>query len=298
MFVDPLPCWVLGMFSCCASSATPVSDKDEASIQDVTTKLAVKDEVFLTVPSCDETQELAVQSVTHTESAIDATTLGTQVCNTDPEHTPMSDISNTVSQAQPSTHASMRKLSNPSEAEVAELYDVPLAAVRELGVLVPESPPAERGRYLARQSAGGDPTKAAKLLREYLDARSQEMPLWPCVPAGFCNPVMINGPARDSTITILIEACMVDPKFKPETYCHALVRALDSHVARDSAVRVTVLVDSRSHHGDYPNAKMWGIWRHLSAVYKALQFYFPERMARAIVFPVDAVEDMALRMVK
>lgn len=232
------------------------------------------------------------------ENAIDATTLGTQVCNTDPEHTPMSDISNTESQAQPSTHASMRKLSNPSEAEVAELYDVPLAAVRELGVLVPESPPAERGRYLARQSAGGDPTKAATLLREYFDARSKEMSLWPCVPAGFCNPVMINGPARDSTIAVLIEACMIDPKLKPETYCHALVRALDSHVARDSAVRITVFVDSRSHHGDYPNAKLWSIWRHLSAIYKALQFYFPERMERAIVFPVAAVEDMALRMVK
>merc|ERR1712086_467449 len=86
-------------------------------------------------------------------------------------------------------------------------------------------------------------------------------------------------------------------------YCHALVRAMDSHLARDSAVRVTVLVDARSHHGDYPNAKMWAltgatIWRHLSALYKAIQFYFPERLERAIVFPVDAMEDMILRMVK
>eukprot|EP00927_Polykrikos_kofoidii_P080701 TRINITY_DN77640_c0_g1_i1.p1 TRINITY_DN77640_c0_g1~~TRINITY_DN77640_c0_g1_i1.p1 ORF type:complete len:381 (+),score=29.01 TRINITY_DN77640_c0_g1_i1:102-1244(+) len=184
-----------------------------------------------------------------------------------------------------------------TDVEIAEIYDVKLEALRELAIEFPDSPPAEIARYLTRNSVAGCPKKASPLLRLYTEWRAREVPLWPTEPVGMTHPLKKIGKARDGTCLLLFLPCIIDTKYKPEQYSHALVRNLDSWVPRDQPTLITILADTRGHKDmGYIGNNVLKLSRHLLALLKCFQTYFPGRLTRAVVYPAGPLEMRALKL--
>jgi hypothetical protein len=185
-----------------------------------------------------------------------------------------------------------------SDVEAARVYNVDLAAIHALKAQFPESPHAEVARYLARGSTNGCPMKAAPLLSSYVDWRQNELAMWPSPPQGLPLHIKLHGNARDGSRLLHFLCCTIDPAFSPEVHGQAMLRWLDNALPRHSMERLTVLFDVSGHDGLAKNRNIFDIWRHAFALPKLFQKYFPERVARVVIYPVDDKAMTAWRIIR
>jgi hypothetical protein len=184
------------------------------------------------------------------------------------------------------------------DVEAAECYGVDLAAMRALKVKFPESPPAEIARYLARASTNSCPIKAAPSISAYLEWRRTELANWPAAPQILPLHMQLHGKARDGTRLLHFLSCTVDPALSPQVTGQLMLKWLDTALPRHSMDRLTVLFDVREHHGLGKNRNVFDVWRHAFALPKLFQRYFPERVSRVIIYPVDEKARTAWRFLR
>lgn len=185
-----------------------------------------------------------------------------------------------------------------TEAEAAEAYGVSLVELHLLRGDFPEAPPAECARYLARGSACGLAKKASPLLRTYLNWRQKDLANFEAPPANLPLHLRCHGLAKDGSRILHFLATTIDPKFTPEQHAQAALMYIDGQLSRGSTERLTVLFDCRGYEGLTRNRNVFDIWRHAMALPKVFSTYFPERISRVIIYPVDDIAKNAWYFVK
>jgi hypothetical protein len=203
-----------------------------------------------------------------------------------------------VTEASSKSAAEEGVLAELSAADVAQAYGVPESAILTLREQFPESPFAEIGRYLARNSADGCPKKAAPLLKTYLEWRKKELAFFPPPPPNLPMHVNMLGKAKDGTQLLHFLSTSIDPAFSAEVHGQAMLSWLDRNLPRESTMRLTVLFDVRGHQGLQKNKNIFDIWRHAFHLPKLFQTHCPERLTRVIIYPVDEVARTAWSFIK
>lgn len=181
--------------------------------------------------------------------------------------------------------------------DVSAAYNVPASAIHKLGKSFPESPAAERARFLARRSVGKCPHKAASLLSAYLRSRKTELAVWPPTPYGLPDVLRFNGCAIDGSRILHCLPCKISMRYPAQSYAHYMVRLVESSLPRKSLQHITLLIDTRPRQG-CDNNNLFKMWRHLVFLKRFFQQYCPERLARVVVYPVSAGELLAWKTVR
>ncbi|KAL1519693.1 hypothetical protein AB1Y20_023203 [Prymnesium parvum] len=158
--------------------------------------------------------------------------------------------------------------------------------------LFPDSPEAERARFL--RARNGNVDEAAAQLRTYLKWRAESYPPAPgTLLLGKGLPpwnLMGEGLAMrgvDGTPVLLSLAAMADPEVgTPAQYAYAAAMLLEENLPRDTEQLITIVVDVGGIHpggANAPVSKLIPIIRELSRVLAPL---FPERVKRMTIYPV------------
>lgn len=156
----------------------------------------------------------------------------------------------------------------------------------------PESPPAERSRFL--ECASGDVEAAAKALREHLTWRAANMPLPAEAPRlGKQLPEYTHFFSDlkdcDGGSVFFAQPALIDlDKAEPEAYALATAELVERHVPRESEGRFTVVVDlaaiAEEQGGiNNPAPRLFSTLRALNAT---LSYNYPGRLNRIVLYPL------------
>lgn len=159
-----------------------------------------------------------------------------------------------------------------------------LLAMKEMQSLFPDSPQAERARFLRARNESA--SEAAAMLRAHLDWRAEHLPPPPGTPLfgnGLPPWILLNDSmgirGLDGTPVVLTLAAMADAEVAtPAQYAHATAVLLDHFLPRDEEQLITMIVDVGGIHPGGTNSsvsKLYPIIRELSRV---LAPNFPERV--------------------
>jgi hypothetical protein len=154
-----------------------------------------------------------------------------------------------------------------------------------------DTTPEERRRFLRARK--GDEKAAANQLRNHLKWRAASLPL-PDGAARFGAPlppwIFVDGvSSADGTPLFFALGSMYDGSLGTAAeYILATAAVLDAHLPRDSETKITLLIDVRGNKG-WPNPPPGVLFPYIRAAGAVLGANFPERLARAIIFPVPWV---------
>ena len=157
-----------------------------------------------------------------------------------------------------------------------------------LAAQFPESPEAERARFLAK--AGGDLAKANTQLAAYLKFREEKLPKVEKLELPpWCFWFGKEQKAKDGTPIIFAQPARIDSsKGDAETWAIASASFIESCLPRDDASLITLLCDLSSidpaHGGvNEPAHNMLSVIRQLSNV---LMANYPGRLQRVVLYPL------------
>ena len=152
----------------------------------------------------------------------------------------------------------------------------------------PTVPAATRQRFLTARD--GDAALASSMLREHLAWRAANFPLRdgaPRIGAGLPAFTWVHpGRARDGTRVVSQMCCMVDLKARSaEEYVTGVAQFLFDLFDDDTDEKLTVLIDARPVAGA-PNVRADKLLPFILQMSKTLSLQFPERLQRAVVYPI------------
>ena len=165
----------------------------------------------------------------------------------------------------------------------------------------PDSPKAELERFL--HNAGGDASKATKLLDAHLKWRKESLPLpKSALRFGLGLPpwvlYMDGVTAIDGSTIVFCAGALINEKAGDAmAYAMAAAELLDSRLPRDSTEKYTILIDAKGiKNGNNP--KVQTIVPYLNKLASVLGANFPGRLASLVVYPVPAAAEMLFKGVK
>jgi len=157
-----------------------------------------------------------------------------------------------------------------------------------LAAQFPESPEAERARFLAK--AGGDLAKANTQLAAYLKFREEKLPMVEKLSLPpWCFWFGKEQQAKDGTPIIFAQPARIDStKGNAEEWAIASAGFIESCVSREDDMKITLLCDLSSidpAHGGVNEAahNMLNVIRQLSNV---LMANYPGRLQRVVLYPL------------
>ena len=148
--------------------------------------------------------------------------------------------------------------------------------------------PVEKQRFLKARDY--DEAAAAAQLRGYLQWRQENLPRASPQEAGRPEWCHFHGQATDGSPILHVYSARVDHKLgSNEDYANDLMACLDANLPRDSAVFITVLVDTRGSIGWANPSVNRNMVRLGQMAGKMLGQHFPERVLRIVVYPVPRI---------
>lgn len=157
----------------------------------------------------------------------------------------------------------------------AAFPQAPAAELRRFARAYPRSKDALRSykSYLLWRADGGRPEVVSKGLS--------------MVPADWIDGSAVCGLAKDGTGVVFVQGARYDAKIDLQLYTQAVCRVVDEMLPADSEGQITALLDVRPSRG-WPNPSPMEIVPFVRDLVKVIMSNYPERLKRAIVYPLPA----------